>query len=184
MNWIADMFGWMNQKIDQLLAGQKNIEKQVEAMQAAQVKIQIDVAQILKYVSPRPAAAFELTIQNVEGEEEMAKNAAKGKLKINILDNGSCVATLTVLDVVGIPTAWDGAALPVYTTNNPAVTLTPASDGMSCAVAITQPPALATGIVVSVSGVNAAGNTLTADNSANPINIISGPAGSFVLSVA
>jgi hypothetical protein len=183
MNWIATVLGWINQYLNQLIVGQQKIEKQLANQQVALAAMQVEIAQIIKYVSPRPAADFELTIQNSEGEQ-MAKTAARGKLKINVVDTGTLKATLTVLDDVGIPTVWDGAAVPVYTTSNPAISLAPAADGMSAAITITQPPALAAGIVVTVSGTNGRGNAVSADNSADPINITAGPAGSFVLGVA
>src|ERR1039457_6732274 len=122
MNWIASVLGHVKQYLQEIIAGQRKIEEQLSNQQVALAVIEANVAQILKYVSPRPAADFELTIQNSEGEQ-MAKTAVRGKLKINVVDTGTLKATLTVLDDAGLPTVWDGASVPAYATSTPVITL-------------------------------------------------------------
>src|ERR1019366_778201 len=102
MNWIATILGGINQYLKQLIAEQHKMERQLATVQDSQTVMQEDIAKILKFVSPLPAAGFELTIQNSQGEEQMAKPSVRGKLKIDVVDTGTLNGTLTVLDDAGI----------------------------------------------------------------------------------
>jgi hypothetical protein len=126
---------------------------------------------------PNPAASIRMT---VTGEKAMAK---LGKMKIKMLDNGHLLASVTVLDDAGLPTAWDGASPLGWTASDPGVVPAAAADGLSADLGPSTPPALAKGVIVTAAGTTGRGQSVTCDNSADPIDIEAGPAGSVVMSV-
>jgi len=196
MSWVFNMFHTVLQKLDAILAEFDSINKKLDtvitnqqaerqelgAIEAQQQLDSAGIALILKYLTPPLPVALIITFTG--GSAEMAKPKS-GKLKFNVLDNGHATATLTPVDAVGIATTLPaGSGVPTWASSDPGVVLTPAADGMTCDVAPASPPVLVTGAVITATCVLADGTSITGSNSADPINIVAGPAGSFVVSVA
>jgi hypothetical protein len=141
------------------------------------------VATLLQEITPPTPVVFKL--QFTEGSAEMAK-VASGKLKFNILDNGTATATLTPVDAAGVAVPWPSDASAItWTSSNPAVVVTPSTtNNLQAAVAPASPPTLATGVVITAQGTLADGTVVKGDNSADPINVVAGPAGSFVIALS
>lgn len=204
MSWLYSMIRAILQKLDQIQESLNfhhineeldEIEKtvnqsdmkldQVIQTQAQQSQV---LAELLALLTPPPPVAFLMTFTG--GSAEMSKPKS-GKLKFNVLDNGHATATLQAVDAAGLaatlpagtpPPSWsaansDGSAAT-------AIVLTPAADGMSCDIAPSTPPTLASGIVVTASTTLPDGTAIKGDNSADPINVVSGGPTGFVISVA
>jgi hypothetical protein len=158
------------------------------------------VDQILVALQPPPLVAFEVTVTIPTQGEDMKASKLQGKLKIDLIDGGkTCRVTAVAVDAMknpanppGLP---DGSSVPTWAAVPPAgLTLAadPADTTGSGLVQIGTPTGiLATGIIVSVTatlpspdGGTTAGATITGDNSDNPINIVAGPAGGFLVTVA
>ena len=156
----------------------------------------VSIATILKILTtpppPAPAVAFQVelvteTELNKQGENKMAKTI---KFKINILDNGTAQGVISgIVDAAGLPTTFDTGTIPTWVCEttpgagqDPNIVLTPAADGMSCVIAPATPPVLVSGDIVTVTATGPVMGTLTGTYS--PVNIVAGPAGSFVVSVS
>ena len=136
-----------------------------------------------------PPAHF--IIQITEGDETMvAKAAAKGKLKINFLDNGTAVATITsIVDAAGLPTTLSpGTPAPTWTSSDPGIVVTPAADGMGMSAVLSPatPPVLVSGATITATTTDAAsGVVVTGTNDpADPVGVIAGGPTGFKIGVA
>jgi hypothetical protein len=123
-----------------------------------------------------------------KGEIDMAAKAKTIKFKVSILDNGTAQGTITgIVDAAGLPTTFDDGTVPTWVCStqggaqDPSIVLTPAADGMSCVVAPSTPPALVSGDVLTVTAVGPVMGTLT--GTYRLVNVVAGPANSFVVSV-
>lgn len=119
----------------------------------------------------------------------------KASADITINDNGTGTINLSFLDADGIATT-PPAGIGANVTYGPAsdaapgpssFTLTPSADGLSCAVAVVQPPPqpLHTGVTFSVTvSAGLAGQTAPQTvQSDPPLDVIPGPASTFVAAV-
>ena len=117
----------------------------------------------------------------------MAQIKRFGKVKLDVLDNGTATATATAQDAAGLPaTLPTGSGAPAWTSSDPGVTVTPvATDatGLTATVAPAVPPVLVTGFTISVSCLLADGvTTISGVSSAN--NIVAGGPTGFQVAVA
>lgn len=120
----------------------------------------------------------------------MAKSKTfKLKFKVSIPDNGTATGTITgIVDAAGLPTSFDAGTVPTWICEttpgagaDPNIVLTVAADGMSCVVAPATPPALVSGDTITVTATGPVMGTLTGTYS--PVNVVAGPASTFVVSV-
>jgi hypothetical protein len=156
---------------------------------------QVILKQILAIISPSPATHFTATIV-AEGNKLMTKKSATASADISINDNGTATITLNFLDADGVATSVPAGVTPTYGPASDAAadgtgssfTLTPSADGLSCAVAVVQPPPqpLHTGVTFTVtvpSGL--AGQTSPQSVQTDPpLDVVAGPANSFVAAVS
>jgi hypothetical protein len=110
-----------------------------------------------------------------------------GKVKLDILDNGTARATAAAVDAAGLPaTLPSGSGAPTWTSSDPGATVTPDpadATGLSAIVAPAVPPVLVTGFTVSVNALLADGvTTISGTSSAN--NIVAGGPSGFQVAVA
>jgi hypothetical protein len=93
-----------------------------------------------------------------------------------LLDNGKATATLTPVDSVGNPTTLPaGTPPPVWASSDPAVTVTPAADGLSAALAPSG--SLATGVVITATATLPDGTVIT--GTGDPIDVVPGTVSAF-----
>jgi hypothetical protein len=127
--------------------------------------------------TPGPAVAFRITV-----EEEKMANAKSGKIKLDVLGNGTAQGTITgIVDVSGLATTFEAGTVPAWTSSDPGVVATAAADGMSAVVAPAAPPVLVTGATLTVTASQPTQGVITATYT--PVNIVAGAAGAFVVSV-
>jgi hypothetical protein len=181
MNWIREYLQALLESLRQSVQLQKESNR-------VQTQIAADVAKLVVFFTPPLPVRFEMTVTNDQGEIIMAK-AARGKLKLNILDNGTATATLGLLDAAGLSTSLPaGSTIAVtWVVSATSIVATPSADQMSAALAPSSPPALASGVTVSASGVitNTDGTTITIPSvSSEALNIIAGGPAGFSISVA
>jgi len=139
----------MDEKLDKLLSQQSRM----------------DTTLALTLALLKAPAAF------VVREERMAR--LKAIVDFRMLDNGSATATLTPVDVAGLPTTLpDGTPPPSWASRDPAVVVTPAADGMSATLAPATPPVLATGVIITASTTLPDGTAIS--GSGNPIDVVAG----------
>lgn len=166
-------------------------------------QIHAGIAEILQDLIPQPAVSFFSTVTDdksfLHGEITMA-NVAKATADLQVADNGTFTVNNTFQDEALVKTAVPPGLSLTYTASDavpgPSVlTLTPSADTSSCAGAINQatiqaqqaaaaaagvPFVLPTGLTITVSGSwtgLAAPQTSVAKP---PIDVVAGPAGSFV----
>lgn len=108
---------------------------------------------------------------------------SKATVDFQLLDNGTALLTATPVDAAGFPaTLPAGTAAATWASSNAGLTITPvATDptGLTATAAPAVPPVLLTGAVCTISVVLASGSTIT--GSGAPIDVVSGPAGSFTV---
>lgn len=151
---------------------------------------------LIEQLLPGPAVSFtaEVTL-NSQGETNMSpKKAARATGDLQVADNGTFTVTLTFVDSDNVPTSVPAGLAATYTPSDAtpgpsSLTLTPSADTSSAAGSINQTTVqalvaagtpLPTGLTVSVSATwtgLASPATVTA---APPIDVVAGPAGSFV----
>ena len=143
--------------------------------------------------TPGPAVSFQIT---VEGDNEMAKKTAAkfGKLKISILDNGTAVATISgIVDASGLATTFEAGSTAVWVCEtapgagqDPNIVLTPAVDAnglpTGCGIAPGTPPALVSGDTLTCTVTQPTTGAMTPETY-NPVNVVAGPASTFVITV-
>lgn len=117
----------------------------------------------------------------------MAK-ANKVSPAISINDNGTATITNTFYDVDGIATSAPAGVSLSYADTSGSFTLTPSADTLSCVAAVVQPPPqpLAQNVTFGVtcaSGLAGQSAPLTVQTDP-PLNVVPGPAGSFVAAVS
>ena len=111
------------------------------------------------------------------------------KFKVSILDNGTAQGTITnVADAAGLQTSFESGTVPAWVCEttpgagqDPNIVLTPSADGLSCTIAPSTPPQLVTGDTLTVTAAQPTLGTLTGTYS--PVNVVAGPASTFVVSV-
>ena len=113
--------------------------------------------------------------------ETMAKKFT-GKMKLDIRDDGTATATITnIKDAAGLATKLPDGVVPAWSSSDPGVVVTAAPDGMSASLAPSSPPVAVNGVVISASA-TVGDTTVSAQSEA--INVVPGPASSFVIEVA
>ena len=106
----------------------------------------------------------------------MAAKAVKATIDLQLPDSGTGTATLTFTDSAGLPTALPAGTVPVWSSSNPAIVLTPSADGTSAQFGPATPPVLATAVVLTAVTTLPSGTVITAAGQA--IDVIGGgPAG-------
>ena len=106
----------------------------------------------------------------------MAAKAVKATIDLQLPDSGTGTATLTFTDSAGLPTALPAGTVPVWSSSNPAIVLTPSADGTSAQFGPATPPVLATAVVLTAVTTLPSGTVITATGQA--IDVIGGgPAG-------
>lgn len=149
---------------------------------------------LLQRSAPPPAVGFTatVTITSTQGELTMGK-ALKVAGDLQVADNGTFEVTLRFVDSIGEPAAVPAGLSAVYTASDAtpgpsALTLVPSEDTSSAAGSVNQanlqalPPgtALPSGLTVSITATwTGLASPLTAV-AAPPIDVIAGPANSFV----
>jgi hypothetical protein len=122
-------------------------------------------------------------------KNKMAK-AKKVSAAITINDNGTATITNTFFDQDGIQTSAPAGLTLSYAEGDASgsFTVTPSADTLSCVVAVVQPPPqpLAQGVTFNVTCASGlAGQTASVTVVSDPpLNVVAGPAGSFVAAVA
>jgi len=166
------------------------IAGQLEAQQNILVQMTATLAKIEKAVlyEPGPPVAAVLTVRTI-GDETMQNKVLKAAQDLQLLDNGSAVATITFVDSVGEPTTAQAGAtiVTVWTSSDPGVAVTGRADGLNADVkpTITDPnAALPTGVTLSASTTitNLDGTVLGPFTSTgDPIDVVAGgPAGTKI----
>src|SRR5208282_5374668 len=141
---------------------------------------------------PGPAVSFQITV--VEEENSMAKAAATHKLKVSILGNGTAVATISgIADASGLPTTFEAGSTAVWVREatvgagqDPGIVLTPSVDAYclptGCGIAPSVPPVLVSGDTLTCTVTQPTTGAMT-PQTYNPVNVVAGPANTFVISV-
>ena len=183
---ILDQLVIISKQLDQLTSGQESQTAAILNSANAELTV-LQAIQFLLTPSPTPAAKLVITLEsatqlNEKGDNPMAKAAKFGKFRINILDNGTAQYNLSIVDTANLATTLEaGTPAPVPTFDNPGVVATPAADGMSGIISPATPPVLVSGATLTVT---ASQPTLgPVSGTYNPVNIVAGPAGSFVVAV-
>lgn len=119
-------------------------------------------------------------------ENKMATKSF-GKMKIDVLDNGTAKATATPVDAAGLPTTLpSGTSTPVWSASDPNVVINPDPSDTSGLTAIfgpATPPQLVSGFTVSVDAVLPDGTTHITGTS-SPNNIVAGGPTGFSVQTA
>lgn len=142
--------------------------------------------QILLYLTPPLPVGFVITITT--GESQMADKLAKfGKMKLDILDNGTAKAVASPVDSVNIPTTLPtGTSTPVWTASDPGVVIAPdPSDptGLTALISPATPPVLVNAFTVTVDAVLPDGSTHITQTS-SPNNVVAGGPTGFQITVS
>ena len=146
----------------------------------------VGVQKITAILEAPPPVAFSIKI--TQGDKMAGR--LKAGIDVQLLDNGTAQATVTLVDAAGLPTTLPtGSTLsvPAWVVSNPAIVATVAADGLSAALAPSVPPVLATDVTVTVGPAtmtNADGTTVTiAAVTSDGIDVISGGPAGFAISV-
>lgn len=172
----------------ELLTTQQLTEKRLFAIEQTLVQILNLSKQILAQVAlpPPVSATMTLTVNpssqitttaNPKGEILiMPANAVSAALDLPLPDSGSGVATLIFVDSVGLPAALPAGTIPIWSSSDPAIVVTPDADGLSAQFGPSSPPVLATGVVITAVTTLPDGTVITATG--QPIDVVAGgPAG-------
>lgn len=119
-------------------------------------------------------------------EKQMATKKF-GRMKIDVLDNGTARATATPVDAAGLATSLpSGTSTPTWTASDPGVVINPDPadpSGLSAIFGPATPPVLVNGFTVSVDAVLPDGTThITGTSESN--NIVAGGPTGFQVAVA
>lgn len=166
---------WWNH--NQLNKQCQQIQAQLIIQDAAIIKVQATVDEIKKILESSHAVKLAVSYK-----EDSMDTKPKGKLKAGVdfilHDDGTATATLTPVDAAGVQTTMPtGASVPAWTSNNPAIVVTAAADGMSAKLAPANPPVLATGVIISASSTLADGTAISGQG--DPIDVTGGAAAGF-----
>lgn len=172
-------------------------QKQLQATESQLVvctKINNELGRILAILTPPPAVSFTATVTAVTGDGIMAAKTAKAGADLLVADNGTFTVTLKFKDDANVPTSTPAGLSATYTASDAtpgpsALTLTPSADTSSAAGTVNQTTiqalvaagtALPTGLTVAITATwtgLASPQTVTATP---PIDIVAGPANTFV----
>ena len=138
-------------------------------------EINCHLVEILAILRPAPPVAASMTLK-LQGDSKMAAKAVKATIDLQLPDSGTGTATLTFTDSAGLPTTLPAGTVPVWSSSNPAIVLTPSADGTSAQFGPATPPVLATAVVLTAVTTLPSGTVITATGQA--IDVIGGgPAG-------
>ena len=143
-----------------------------------------------------PAVSFEIEVTDAQSQGDFMKSKAvkTGKLKISILDNGTALATITgIVDAGGLPTTFEAGSTAVWVCEvtpgagqDPSIVLTPQTDAnglpTGCGIAPSVPPALVSGDTLTCTVTQPTTGPMT-PQTYNPVNVVAGPANTFVITV-
>jgi len=109
--------------------------------------------------------------------------AAQATVDFQLLDNGTAKATATPADAMGnLAVLPSTAGVPVWSSSDPAVLATAdASDPSGLTAILTPTGVLATGVIVSLTSTDTVDPTKVITGKGDPINVVGGPAASFVI---
>jgi hypothetical protein len=129
-----------------------------------------------------PAAVFRRIERAVKGMIPGRPAALRAAMDFQILDDGSALATITgAVDIAGNPIPFpSGAAVPVWSSSNPVIGITPAADGMTAKLTPAPGLPLASGVIITASTTLVSGQVLT--GSGTPIDVVADTAPSAVVS--
>ena len=102
----------------------------------------------------------------------MAAKAVKATIDLQLHDSGTGTATLTFTDSAGLPTALPAGTVPVWSSSNPAIVLTPSADGTSAQFGPATPPVLATAVVLTAVTTLPNGTLITAAGQAIDCHLV------------
>jgi hypothetical protein len=154
------------------------LDRKLDEILANQARIISNEQRILELLGRSLPVAAKMTLTvNPKGETpNMEEKAVKATLDLQLPDSGTGTAALTFTDAAGLPATLPTGIVPVWSSSNPAIVLTPSADGTSCQFGPATPPVLATGVVITAVTTLASGTVITATG--NPIDVIGGgPAG-------
>jgi hypothetical protein len=135
-------------------------------------RIDADLRRVLSLLSPPIQATMTLTI-NPQGESMSDKpKAVKATLDLQLPDSGTGTASLAFVDAAGLPATLPSGTIPVWSSSNPAIVVTPAADGLSAQFGPSTPPVLATGVVITAVTTLPSGTVITATG--QPIDVVGG----------
>jgi hypothetical protein len=183
------MFTSIIDLLRKLLLGQTEANQLAVESNQQMSLIAAHLSAIVVLLTPPPPTHF--TIELTEGDTTMASKATKGKLKLNILDNGTATATLTLIDAAGLPTQLPAGSTVTgpWASSDPGVVVTPDATDLVAAVAPATPPVLVTGAVITAGPLvmtNADDTTvnLGSASTTDPINVVAGGPAGFKITVA
>ncbi len=189
---------WLSDKLNAILSKVSRDDTKLDQIYLTAQQNQALLKQIIVLVSPPPATNFTATVTvDGTGEQHMtAKQSAKATADTTINDDGTGTINLTFLDKEGITTGAPAGIAPVFGPASDAApdgtgssfVLTPSADGLSCAVAVVNPPPqpLHTGVTFAVtisSGLAGQTDPITVQTDP-PLDVVAGPASSFVAAVS
>jgi hypothetical protein len=170
---------------DIIITNQKEERQDIAALEAG-------LLSIIAMLTPPPPVAFIMTLTTNDGLPlggESNMKHVSGKMKLTFNDNGSAVATLALVDSVGLVTSVPTGATLVtpWVSSDPNLIVTPATDGLSAQLTPATPPVLVTGATVTAGPgtlTDAQGNTTTLPAvTSELLNIVAGGPTGFQISV-
>jgi len=184
----ARAMGWRDDdKILRLLEKQgvdiNSLRKEVKAL-----RDKIDVLVGLEI--PAPAVRFAVAVTAVATQLKGGTTMAvkKAAVDFQLLDDGTARLTATALDKKGLATKLPDGIVASWKSSAPGLVITQdlVADptGLTATAAPSDPPVLVTGAIPTVSADNVPqedGTTATITGDGNPIDIVAGPAGTFVV---
>ena len=102
----------------------------------------------------------------------MAAKAVKATIDLQLPDSGTGTATLTFTDSAGLSTTLPAGTVPVWSSSNPAIVLTPSADGTSAQFGPATPPVLATAVVLTAVTTLPNGTVITAAGQAIDCHLV------------
>lgn len=98
---------------------------------------------------------------------------ATAAIDFQLFDNGQAVASLTPVDAAGLETTLPaGSSVPVWTSSDPGVVVSPSTDGLSAIVTPAQPPVLVQNAVLTATSTLPDGTVIT--GTSDPIDVVAG----------
>jgi len=196
MDWVSKNVEEILKLLQKISSTQDEQGKEIDALKQLEETNGLGIKglgkqldQVLEYLAPPPAVSFTATVKvtaTKQGETIMAKpNTVSPAISVN--DNGTATITNTFYDVDGIATSAPTGVTLSYADTSGSFTLTPSADTFSCVAAVIQPPPqpLAQNVTFGVtcaSGLVGQTAPITVQTDP-PLNVVSGPAGSFVAAV-
>lgn len=139
---------------------------------------------ILNAVAPSLPVSFHIVLSSTD-QIQLSRQGAP-PMNFEMKDDGSAVATITdILDKAGLPASLTGDAIAWSSSDSTpgpsAVSLTPAPDGLSCAIAPATPPTLATGLTITATATLPDSSQLA--EASDPMDVIADQAVGFKVSL-